>query len=167
MKTFFKIAVLIYLALVCQAGLARELTCWEVQPAFLAMLLVLFANNWSGNKALLLAAMVGLAEDALRGEAFGVGMFLAVLGVALCQWTRDEKKSESNWGRSSFLLCWYLFGVNLTVMGLDGKFNWWQTVLLQSAGSVVYSGAILLTLLLLQRLLRRLWSGSRNQVAWR
>ena len=167
MKTVFKILILFYLTLVCQAGLVRELIVWEMQPSFLALLLVGFTTIWSGNKSLFLAACVGLADDALRGEAFGIGMFFAVLGVSLSQWNLEEKKSEFSFGRALFLLSWYLLGVNLTVMLLDGKLEWWQSVLMQSGGAILYTSLILLIFILLKRLVNRFWSGSKSQVAWR
>ncbi|QDU82882.1 hypothetical protein Pla110_46450 [Polystyrenella longa] len=167
MKTTFKLFLLLYVALVCQAGLTGELTVWSMSPSFLAMLMVGLTAATSGNRAYFLAAMVGLADDALRGETMGLGMFVAVLGLWISQWKAEEKKGETAYGRSFFLLSWYVAGVNLSVTLLDGQLKWWQSVVTQSVGSIFYTAAMLVTLVLMQRLVKRFWSGSSSKVAWR
>ena len=167
MKTTLKIIALLYLALVCQAGLARGVSLYHMQPSFLALLLVGLVVNWSGNKLLFLVAMVGLADDALRGEALGLGMFLAVLGTVISLWKQEEKRTDIAFGRILFLVSWYVIGVNVCVMLLDGKLHWWQNVLLQSGGTIVYTTLIWVSWTVARKLIRRFWSGSGPKVAWR
>ena len=108
-----------------------------------------------------------LADDALRGEALGLGMFLAVLGTVISLWKQEEKRTDIAFGRILFLVSWYVIGVNVCVMLLDGKLHWWQNVLLQSGGTIVYTTLIWVSWTVARKLIRRFWSGSGPKVAWR
>lgn len=158
--------LLLYLTLLMEVAVAREIVWVGMRPSFLAVALVGWVMREQGNRRLLLAAFIGLLGDCFSGGQLGIGMMLCVVSVWIIEMLNSKSRKKSNsFFQLALVMSFYVMGNNTVLMILAGKTESGPQVLWQSCGTILYSGLLAAGLSVLRLVVSKLWSHSSLRYA--